>query len=95
MAIPTTPNSDRLELDELRARILRGIEPVLHAAGVDAHEVTCSVHGGVDRLEVVLHGPAAAQSVRQALGVRIIDAVRGSARTLGSVAVDYQLGTSS
>jgi hypothetical protein len=80
------------ELDELRARILRRIESVLQAAGVDAHEVTCTVDGGLDRLEVVLAGPGRLRSVQQALGVRVVDAVRSGARTVGSVAVAYRFG---
>lgn len=87
-------NQEQVELDALRERILRRIDPVLHAAGVDAHEVTCQVHGGVGRLEVVLQGPAAARGVQQAIGVRVVDAVRGAGCTLGAVTVDYRFGSS-
>jgi hypothetical protein len=87
------PTSEQLELDELRARILRNIDPVLHAAGVDAHEVTCDVRGGVGRLEVVLRGPAAARAVQQTMGVRVVDAVRGGGRTFGPVTIDYRFGS--
>lgn len=78
-----------LEVAALRERILRRIDPVLHAVGVDAHEVRCDVGGDLGDLHVILRGPLAATAIRQAIGVRVIDAVRGSGQTLGSVSVHY------
>lgn len=65
---------------------------MLQAVGIDAHEVHCEVVGSVAAVEVVLGLPSAAEPARQAIGVRVIDAVRGAARTLGAVTVDDRFG---
>jgi hypothetical protein len=73
--------------DDLRLSVLRRIAPVLRSAGVDEHEVACSVGGRVADLDVELRGPAAAAGFEHALGVRVLDAVHADGRTFGPVRV--------
>jgi len=78
--------------DALRQSILRRVSPVLRAVGVDDHEVACDVLGSVRELRVVLRGPSVCETVRDALAVRVLDAVHADGRTFGPVAVDTSFG---
>ncbi|HVM54000.1 MAG TPA: hypothetical protein VM262_12450 [Acidimicrobiales bacterium] len=81
------------DLDDLRIEILRRIAPLVRAAGLAEHEVDCRLEGPAARLTVVLRGPRLAAAVRQALGVRVLDAVHADGRTFGTVDVVGQFGT--
>lgn len=78
--------------DELRHSILRLLVPVLRATGVDDHELDCCLEGSIGDLHVVLTGPSSCAAVRQALGVRVLDAVRADGRTFGAVSIDTNFG---
>lgn len=81
------------ELEDLRQAIVRRIAPVLRAAGLDDHEVSCKLEGSAADLRVVLRGPDVAANVTQALGVRVLDAVHEDGRTFGAVEVARYFGT--
>jgi hypothetical protein len=75
-------------LGELRLEILRLVAPVLFAAGIAADRTVCRLEPGDTRLNVRLDLPVTVSpAVRQALGVRVLDAVRGAGRTFGPVQV--------
>ena len=74
----------------LRAQIRDRIQGVLVGAGVDPAAVESVVEYVHPRLHVQLRGPAVSPSTQQALGVRVLDAVRGSNRTFGQVDVGYE-----
>lgn len=76
--------------EPLRDDIRNRITGVLHGAGVDPHAVESAVTYDHPRLTVQLRGPAVSTSVQQALGVRVLDAVRSSPRTFGQVDVAYE-----
>lgn len=78
--------------DALRRSILRRVAPVLRAAGVDDHELACDLLGSVHDLRVILRGPDACEGVRDALAVRVLDAVHADGRTFGPVAVHTSFG---
>ena len=81
------------DLDDLRIEILRRIAPLVRAAGLAEHEVDCRLEGRAALLTVVLRGPRLAAAVRQALGVRVLDAVHADGRTFGTVDVVGPFGT--
>jgi hypothetical protein len=75
-------------LGTLRREILRLVAPVLVGAGMLASEVGCRIEPAASRLHVTFDLPAAATpSVKQALAVRVLDAMRGAGRTYGPVEV--------
>ena len=87
--VPLRPSSfDTGDLGSLRTSILRHLAGVVRTVGVDEHELGCSLGGDVNDLHVVLTGPPLLAGLRQALGVRVLDAVREDGRTFGSVDVD-------
>lgn len=86
----TTPTADAHELEPLRLAILRRVAAVVRAAGLDEHEIDCVVQGELADLSVVLAGPALAESVMQALRVRVLDAVHADGRTFGRVDVTFR-----
>ena len=69
--------------------IRRTIRPLLHAAGVDEHEVGCTLERSGTALAVHVTLPAPASGpMRGAIGVRVLDALRAAAtRTLGDIDV--------
>lgn len=75
-------------LDSLRTEVLRRIAPVVRAAGLAEHEVDCRLTGSPANLVVTLTGPHVTAAVRQALGVRVLDAVHADGRTFGWVDVE-------
>jgi hypothetical protein len=76
--------------EPLRLDIRDRIHGVLVAAGVDPDAVESEVTYLHPRLTVQLSGPAVSTQVQQALGVRVLDAVRSSNRTYGQVDVAYE-----
>lgn len=73
----------------LREAILDRTAGVLASEGIDPGEVAVSFRrAGVD-LHIELAGPPMSTSGRQALGVRVLDALRTSDRTFGQVDVSY------
>jgi hypothetical protein len=75
-------------LGELRREILRLVAPVLFAAGIAADRAACRLRPEATCLNVRFDLPVSVSSaVRQALAVRVLDAVRGSGRTYGPVQV--------
>ena len=76
--------------DSLRAGIKALTERSLLGAGVDPDSVDVTFHVDSPRLTVTLHGPSVSPSVQQALGVRVLDALRAEPRTFGQVNVTYE-----
>lgn len=75
-------------LGELRREIMRLVGPILHGAGIPPHRAVCHLMPALTRLGVRFELPAAASpAVKQALAVRVLDAVRGAGRTYGPVHV--------
>jgi hypothetical protein len=75
-------------LGELRREILRLVAPVLFAAGIAADRAACRLEPEATSLNVRFDLPVSVSpAVRQALAVRVLDAVRGSGRTYGPVQV--------
>jgi hypothetical protein len=75
-------------LVELRREILRLVAPVLLAAGIAADRAMCRLEPEATRLNVRFDLPVSVTPlVRQALAVRVLDAVRGAGRTYGPVQV--------
>jgi hypothetical protein len=81
--------SERVELEHA---VRRRISALLHAAGVDDHEVQCEVRGNASDLGVVLFAPAACSALTQAIKVRVLDAVHAAGRTFGEVSVETHFG---
>lgn len=75
-------------LDELRREIIRRVTPVLSGAGIAADRTMCRIEPATTRLDVRFDLPAAVTpATKQALAVRVLDAVRGAGRTYGPVQV--------
>jgi hypothetical protein len=74
--------------DPLRENVRTKILPLLAAAGVDPALVGCDVEPDAFALNVHLDVPVVVDTaLEQALGVRVLDAVRASGRTYGQVHV--------
>lgn len=80
----------QLGLDPLRPEIVARTSQVLAGAGVDPRQVQVAFELEPPRLTVRLRGPAVSAAVEQALGVRVLDAVRAARRTFGQVDVSYE-----
>jgi hypothetical protein len=75
-------------LAELRGRIMRLVDPTFAAAGVARDDVTCTIDTSGPDLNVHFAVPVPVTTgVRQALAVRVLDAVRGARHTYGKVGV--------
>jgi hypothetical protein len=75
-------------LDVLRRRILHLVRPALAAAGVAGPEVGCRIDPRGAALHVHFDVPAAVgPGLRQALAVRVLDAVRAGRQTYAEVTV--------
>lgn len=75
-------------LGELRREILRLAAPILSSAGILASRARCHIEPQATRLHVQFDLPVAViPGVKQALAVRVLDAVRGAGRTYGPVEV--------
>lgn len=80
-------------LDDLRRRIMTLVRPVLAIAGVPAPPSVCQIHYAGPRLRVHFELAApVSDAVRNALGVRVLDAVRAGNRTFGTVDVSVSGG---
>jgi hypothetical protein len=74
----------------LREAIRVRTRRALAAAHVAPDDVACRFDIDGTRLTVVLSGPPITRAARQALGVRVLDAVRAGRRTFGQVDVVYE-----
>jgi hypothetical protein len=75
-------------LGELRREILRLVSPILFGAGIVTSQAGCRIEPQANRLQVQFDLPVpVAPGVKQALAVRVLDAVRGAGRTYGPVQV--------
>jgi hypothetical protein len=75
-------------LGELRREILRLVAALLGGAGILAGQAVCRIEPLATRLDVTFDLPVTVTpSVKQALAVRVLDAVRGAGRTYGAVQV--------
>jgi hypothetical protein len=75
-------------LGELRREILRLATPILFGAGIVTSRALCRIQPEATRLHVEFELPAAVTTaVKQALAVRVLDAVRSAGRTYGPVHV--------
>jgi hypothetical protein len=79
------------ELEQLRRDVHRCIAPALRAVGVEDHEVVVRLEGSRHHARVVLSGPPTLDGVRQALGVRVLDAVHAQDRTYGPVEIVFHV----
>jgi hypothetical protein len=73
--------------DDLRLAVLQRITPAIRACGLEEHEVSCQLTGGVSALHVEITGPPALRSVEHAIVVRVLDAVHAHGGTFGSIDV--------
>ncbi len=75
-------------LDTLRRRILGLVRPLLAAADIAPCDLSCRIEPRGSALHVRFDLPmAVGPGVRQALAVRVLDAVRGGRQTYGQVSV--------
>lgn len=89
--VPLRPTSiDAVDLKVLRAAILRHLAGVVRSVGVEEHELGCWLDGDTRDLRVVITGPPLLAGLRQALGVRVLDAVHADGHTFGSVNVEVR-----
>jgi hypothetical protein len=79
-----------LGFQPLRDEIMLRISRVLAGAGIDPNDVDVLFDFAATNLTVRLRGPAVDGSVEQALGVRVLDALRTSRRSFGHVGVSYE-----
>ena len=78
---------------DLRSDILTRISPTVAAEHLDPTSIGCRFETDGPRLTVTITGPEAGSMIRQALGVRVLDAVRASGRVHGQVNVAYETTT--
>lgn len=81
--LPTKGVTD--DLERLRTSILRRVAGIVRTLGVEEHELSCELDGDAGDLLVIITGPPLTVGVRQALGVRVLDAVHADGRTFGTV----------
>jgi hypothetical protein len=75
--------------DPLRAAIADRIDRLMGVAGHRSGDVRITfLRSGAD-LRIRMSGPAIPEATRQAVGVRVLDAVRSVGRTYGRVDVEY------
>lgn len=75
--------------EPLRQAILDRTERLLAGADIARDDVDISFQREGTTLRIELSGAPVTASIRQALGVRVLDALRTSARTFGQVDVGY------
>ena len=86
--VATCEAASEAALGGLRRDILRLAGPVFAGAGITAGEAECRLEPDATQLRVRFDLPSAvAPAVKQALAVRVLDAVRGGQRTYGPVQV--------
>jgi hypothetical protein len=77
--------------DPLRDQVRAKVAPLLQNAGIDPGSVACDVERTGPALSVRLDVPVAVSTaVEQALGVRVLDAIRSSPHTFGQVHVQVR-----
>lgn len=75
--------------EELRQAILLRIEPTVRAANLDPSMISCQISAEGPKLIARLSGPPIDSRSRQALAVRVMDAIRAGGRVYGPVVVGY------
>lgn len=75
----------------LRQAVEERVGRVLAGAGLEPAAVLCAFEEHRHRLHVVLGGPDVPLALRQALAIRVLDAVRSSGRKYGQVDVSYRV----
>lgn len=75
---------------DLRTDILTRIAPTIAAEHLDPKAIGCRFETDGPRLNITVTGPQASQAIRQALGVRVLDALRAAGRVYGQVNVSYE-----
>ena len=75
--------------EPLRETILDRAAGVLAGAGIDRDDIVVSFHREGTSLRIDLAGPPLTTATRQALGVRVLDALRSTNRTFGQVDVSH------
>lgn len=75
---------------DLRTDIYRRVAMTLAAEHLDPDTIDFRFDTEGPRLRVTVVGPALTQSVQQAIGVRVLDAVRAAGRVFGQVNVGYE-----
>jgi hypothetical protein len=78
------------QFDQLRDEVMARISTVVLAAGVAPASIDCHIESDGPRLNVSLIGPLVDLRFQQALGVRVLDAIRTARRTYGEVNVSYR-----
>ena len=86
--VATCEAANDAALDELRREILRLAGPILFTVGILAGQTVCRIEPQATRLHVTFDLPVrVTHAVKQALAVRVLDAVRRQERTYGPVQV--------
>lgn len=73
-----------------RADILSRLNPTFAVHGLNPADMGCRIDADGPRLTVTVTGPAADRSMEQAIGVRVLDAIRAADRVFGQVNVCYE-----
>ena len=89
--VPLAASAQSPDLEQLRSSILRQVASVARSVGVEEHELACDLRGDPGQLRVRFTGPQRLSAVRQALGVRVLDAVHADGRTFGAVEVELRV----
>lgn len=74
------------------SEIRRRVRPLLHGAGIDPTSVDWSLESDGPRLIVRCEGAVIDPRSRQAITVRVLEAVGALERTVGDVAVSFLTG---
>lgn len=77
--------------NEFLAEVRRRGEPLLTGAGIDPGAVDWTLGWSGPHLRVRYHGPALDPATRQALSVRVLEAVGQFERTIGEVDVRFDM----
>jgi hypothetical protein len=75
--------------DPLRDDITTRLGPVAGTDGFDPEALDCDIRTDGDALRVGVSGPGLSRARKQAIGVRVLDAVRDTGRRYGKVDVRY------
>jgi hypothetical protein len=87
-AVDAVENAEEPLVADIRARV----HGVLRSVGIDPGAFDCRLVYDFPRMHVVLEGPPVGCATAHAMSVRVLDAVRASARTYGAVDVSVLPG---